>query len=165
MFSSTNTSSDSALKQISVAQAFFKYGGPSLVKRLSDAAFKNNSGVNDEEDEEEEEEEDEMGRRGADEMDADGSGSILPPSRWDRSSFYGGGMCSTPKSDIQQTIGDQRFGGQQQSFTPFFYSTLTGSMVSLWPESTSLTLPRFLAENQFHDALKVHKSFNFLMIF
>uniref|UniRef100_A0A915D4U2 NUP160 middle TPR domain-containing protein n=1 Tax=Ditylenchus dipsaci TaxID=166011 RepID=A0A915D4U2_9BILA len=49
---------------------------------------------------------------------------------------------------------------KEKPFESFVRELIAGSIITLWPESTSLTLPRFLAENGFFDALKNYCSLN-----
>lgn len=130
-------------KQVSVAQAFFKYGGPALIKRLSNVSESIYKRL-----EEDVEDEQDIEIIDDDEMESSG---IAPPSRWDRSSYYDPktSTLNISSKPLSQNI------ITPASFTKFFRETLAGSIISLWPESTTLTLPMFLAEKGFYDALKV----------
>lgn len=88
-------------------------------------------------------------------MEASG---IAPLSRWDKDSFYD---FKTSTLNISNKSLNQKIVAPI-SFAKFFRETLAGSIISLWPESTTLTLPMFLAEKGFYDALKVN---NLLFVF
>lgn len=49
-------------------------------------------------------------------------------------------------------------GGQSNSnseFSRFVADALNGAIVTLWPESKSMTFPRFLANNKYYETLRV----------
>uniref|UniRef100_A0A915D6H4 NUP160 middle TPR domain-containing protein n=1 Tax=Ditylenchus dipsaci TaxID=166011 RepID=A0A915D6H4_9BILA len=85
-----------------------------------------------------------------DEDDIMGFRPVLPPSKWDETSYF-----SSPSSSSkhQRPV-------KEKPFESFVREVIAGSIITLWPESTSLTLPRFLAENGFFDALKNYCSLN-----
>jgi len=70
---------------------------------------------------------------------------LPPPSRWDDTVIKN----SRTKQEQQQQQ------NQQSSFGRFFADLIEGMLNVLWPESHTLTLPCFLAESNFFDALKV----------
>ncbi|KAI1700187.1 CBR-NPP-6 protein [Ditylenchus destructor] len=76
-----------------------------------------------------------------DDEDADQTNYALPPSRWHNNS-----IVIFPKTQASQN--------DEKPFQQFVREVLAGSIISLWPESTSLILPRFLAKAKFFDALK-----------
>lgn len=44
-------------------------------------------------------------------------------------------------------------------FSNFIGDALNDAMLSLWPESKSMTFPRFLANNKYYETLKVSTTF------
>uniref|UniRef100_A0A914L7G2 Nuclear pore complex protein Nup160 homolog n=2 Tax=Meloidogyne incognita group TaxID=654580 RepID=A0A914L7G2_MELIC len=75
---------------------------------------------------------------------------LPPPSRWDDTVIK--------KSRTKQEQQQQQ--NQQSSFGRFFADLIEGMLNVLWPESHTLTLPCFLAESNFFDALKNYCSLN-----
>uniref|UniRef100_A0A914GWM9 Uncharacterized protein n=1 Tax=Globodera rostochiensis TaxID=31243 RepID=A0A914GWM9_GLORO len=157
-------SRDQAPKLINVAQAFLKYGGPNMVKRFcgefveqdeTTAAVNgleqevNARTVNDDG----EEDDDSFVRGSDDELPDDDDVSLdeqpsgcPPPSRWDD---------NTPGVTLRKRLAHASMDGCSAIMTRFARSMeelVEGIIYALWPE-TSLTLPRFLAERKFFDAL------------
>uniref|UniRef100_A0A1I8B7X5 ER membrane protein complex subunit 1 n=1 Tax=Meloidogyne hapla TaxID=6305 RepID=A0A1I8B7X5_MELHA len=73
---------------------------------------------------------------------------LPPPSRWDDT------VIRKSRKDQKQQQ------NQQSSFGRFFADLIEGMLNVLWPESQTLTLPCFLAESNFFDALKNYCSLN-----
>jgi hypothetical protein len=67
----------------------------------------------------------------------------MPPSRWDDSTHTHTEFCRSVNKK------------QTTHFGQFFMDMLDGMLCMLWPESHLLTLPKFLMESKFFDALKV----------
>uniref|UniRef100_A0A914CBT9 Nuclear pore complex protein Nup160 n=1 Tax=Acrobeloides nanus TaxID=290746 RepID=A0A914CBT9_9BILA len=107
---------DGVLRHMTVAQAFFKYGNETMVKRLTNGRT---HFIDEEEDEEDEVEAN--SRRGS--------------SNQMRAAVY----LSNPATT---------------EFSKFVRDTLDAAMITLWPESTALTLPRFLTQNGYFEALQ-----------
>ncbi|KAL3095032.1 hypothetical protein niasHS_006383 [Heterodera schachtii] len=147
---------------VNVAQAFLKYGGPAMVKRFcgefsdeedmeKDAAVdQDGNGPN----QQEEDDDDDSFVRGSDEeipddddisMDEQPSG-CPPPSRWDDKER------AKKKTTTATTTIAAVPGAAMPRFARFVEELLEGTIYALWPEA-SLTLPRFLADRKFFDAL------------
>lgn len=133
---------------MSVAQAFFKYGKSTLLKKMPNALQFLCPTTSSEEDEDEEIEP---------ELDET---PIYPHSRWDNSSFKSDLTpiaASSPLSLSTNLQNQKQWALGDKPFQKFLREILAASIITLWPESTSLTLPRFLADNGFYDALRVFK--------
>lgn len=50
-------------------------------------------------------------------------------------------------------------------FNQFVADALNDAIISLWPESRSMTFPRFLANNKYYETLRVGLKFKFKLIF
>ncbi|KAF7637423.1 hypothetical protein Mgra_00003167 [Meloidogyne graminicola] len=75
---------------------------------------------------------------------------LPPPSRWDDTIIN---KTRNKTKKLQQN-------NQKSSFSRFFADLIEGILIVLWPESKTLTLPCFLAESNFFDALKNYCSLN-----
>lgn len=82
-----------------------------------------------------------------DELEASG---IIPSSRWDESFDN---LKTSISNKSNRSLSQESIASIQ--FIKFFSEILAGSIITLWPESTTLTLPIFLAEKGFYDALNV----------
>lgn len=104
---------DGVLRHMTVAQAFFKYGNETMVKRLTNGRTQYLD--------EEEDEDDEI-------IEARRKGSF-------------------PLIYLSNKV--------TTNFSKFLYDTLDAAIVTLWPESTGMALPRFLTQNCYYEALQV----------
>jgi len=79
---------------------------------------------------------------GEDGGESSSSFAMIPPSRWDKSTFL---ADPTEQVEVNETADLRSFADE----------TILATLASIWPKSASLILPRFLLENGYFNGLEV----------